>query len=126
MSPQFFTSYFANLKNLPEYLEPIAICGGIPDWYHGLWYKKLAPSWSIWKEWHDSNAEDKNEHYVSRFIPEILGKLDVKQVAEDLKKLQMAKHLACYAMKSQRNSVIGILSQSGLRTADLRRKSLDL
>ena len=123
MNPQFFTSYFANLKNLPKYIEPIAICGGIPDWYKGLWYKKLAPSWSIWKEWHDSNEPDKNEHYVSRFVPEILGELDVKQVADDLKKMADSKTpcLICYEKPNEfchRHVVAKWLTDDGFETEE--------
>lgn len=38
-----YTSYFANVKNLPSGMIPIAICGGVPEWWCGLQYKKLAP-----------------------------------------------------------------------------------
>lgn len=38
-----YTSYFANVKNLPSEVIPIAICGGVPEWWCGLQYRKLAP-----------------------------------------------------------------------------------
>ena len=38
-----YTSYFGKLKSLPKNIVPVAICGGLPEWYHGAWYKKLAP-----------------------------------------------------------------------------------
>ena len=41
---KIYTSYFANLKNLPDNVCPISICGKAPDWYKGLQYKKLAPT----------------------------------------------------------------------------------
>ena len=39
-----YTSYFGKLKSLPKNIVPVAICGGLPEWYHGAWYKKLAPN----------------------------------------------------------------------------------
>ena len=45
-----YTSYFAKLNKLPEYVIPISICGKAPDWYKGLQYKKLAPKWKFFKE----------------------------------------------------------------------------
>ena len=42
-----YTSYFAQIRNLPNNIIPIAICGGIPQWYSGLWYKKLAPKYKF-------------------------------------------------------------------------------
>ena len=35
-----YTGYFAKLKYYEEQgLIPIAICGGIPKWYNGLWFE---------------------------------------------------------------------------------------
>lgn len=36
-----YTSYFANVKSLPSEVIPIAICGGVPEWWCGLQYRKL-------------------------------------------------------------------------------------
>lgn len=96
--PLIYTSYFGAMKKLPDTFEPIAICGGIPSWYTGKWMKKLAPSWSIWKEWHDSTAPNKNEHYTERFIPEVLGKMDVQKVVSKILDLAGGKTpcLLCY------------------------------
>lgn len=38
-----YTTYFANLKRLPQDVVPISICGKATEWYDGLQYKKLAP-----------------------------------------------------------------------------------
>ena len=51
---EFRTSYFAKVEdilNMPGPMVPIAICGKAPDWYSGIQYKKLAPSWSIFSDW---------------------------------------------------------------------------
>ena len=39
-----YTSYFANIKNLPKKLKPISISRFSPDWYTGEEDKSLAPS----------------------------------------------------------------------------------
>ena len=30
-----YTSYFGKLKLLSKNIAPVAICGGLPEWYHG-------------------------------------------------------------------------------------------
>ena len=59
-----YTSYFANLKKIPDTITPIAICGKVPQFYNGLTYKKLAPKYSffvVWKQTHD------NDYYIQQF-----------------------------------------------------------
>lgn len=117
--PLMYTSYFGAMSKFPDTVEPIAICGGIPDWYKGKWMRKLAPSWSIWKEWHDSTAPDKNEHYIKRFIPERLGRLDVKQIVSEILELADGKIpcLLCYEKPGDfchRHLVADWLNKSGL------------
>lgn len=46
-----YKSYFAQLRNMPENVIPISICGKVPDWYDGLQYKKLAPKYGFFTEW---------------------------------------------------------------------------
>ena len=75
-----YTSYFAHLKNIPSTITPIAICMKSPD-FCKLEYKKLAPSWSIYKEW--KLLEDDNL-YTLRFYEERLKPLDPQQVVTDL------------------------------------------
>ena len=86
-SPRIYTSYFANVRNLdPEKYCFISIAGKPPaGWknaktHPGLELKELAPSFNIWKTWHDQIKEgmDKdsaNASYATRFNYEILGKL---------------------------------------------------
>ena len=77
-----YTSYFANIKNLDnENIIPIAICGAIPSKYYGKWYRKLAPSWSIFSQYKELNDSIK---YTQRYNKEILAKLDCNQVYQDL------------------------------------------
>lgn len=90
-----YTSYFGNLQNLPDTITPVAICGGIPEWYTGLWYKKLAPKWSffkVWKETHD------NDYYVENFSKLVLNTLCPYEVVKELVELAGSGDIAliCY------------------------------
>ena len=90
-----YTTYFANLKNLPSTITPIAICGKSPDYYSGLQYKKLAPKYSffsIWKETHD------NDYYIASFHIEVLAKLNPAIVVKELQELSPTNDIAlvCY------------------------------
>ena len=74
-----YTSYFANLKNV---INPIAICGGSPDWYTGKQYKKLAPRWSFFKDYKDGKISDVG--YTIFYNELVLSKLDPQIVLNEL------------------------------------------
>jgi len=90
-----FTTYFAKVKDLPEDIVPIAICGKSPDWWTGLEYRKLAPRWwffSKWKETHDNNF------YIENFQKEVLDRFDPHETWAKLKEKAGGKTFAmvCY------------------------------
>lgn len=94
-----YTTYFANLKNLPSDVVPISICGKAPVGWTGLEYKKLAPKWSffkVWKETHD------NDFYVKHFTEEVINPLNAFTVVEELFKLAQSEKIAlvCYEKPS--------------------------
>ncbi len=98
-----YTGYFAKLRTYEKAgLIPIAICGGIPNWYKGLWYKKLAPKWSFFNEWKNGTEhKGDNNYYVQHFYNEVLDKLSILQVIEDLQRIANTKDthkiiLLCY------------------------------
>jgi len=76
-----YTTYFANLKKLPEYILPIAICAKSPAWYKGLEYKKLAPKYGFFMKWKQNHD---NEYYTQCFNDEVLGKLNYHNVYSEL------------------------------------------
>ena len=78
---KIYTSYFSNLKNLPDDIIPISIAGKAPDWYNGLQYKKLAPKYDFFMEWKKNHD---NDYYISCFNEQVLSKLDARQVFVDL------------------------------------------
>lgn len=76
-----YTSYFAMLRRLPENVIPISICGGIPEWYTGLQYKKLAPKYDFFMEWKRTHD---NAFYVKCYKEQVTDKLDIDRVLHDL------------------------------------------
>lgn len=75
-----YTTYFANLRKLPNNIIPIAICRGVPKWFHGLVYSKLAPSWDTVLAW----KENKNETVYRKEYNKTLESLDADKVVKDL------------------------------------------
>ena len=87
-----YTSYFGNMKAISK-ADPnavfVAVCGGLPEWYKGSWYRKVAPKWDWWNEWHEKFAEDLNSTesiawYTAKYNETVLSKLDKKAVAEEI------------------------------------------
>lgn len=125
-----YTGYFAKIKTYEKAgLIPIAICGGIPNWYKGLWYKKLAPKWSFFNEWKNGTEhKGDNEYYIYHFNNEVLDKLSVLQVIEDLQKIANTKNtdkiiLLCYEKPGDfchRHLVADWLTKNGLKTIELK------
>ena len=79
-----YTSYFANLRKLPENIIPISICGKAPDWYKGLQYKKLAPKYDFFMEWKKNHD---NDYYIKCFKEQVLDKLNGDDVVKELDSL---------------------------------------
>lgn len=98
-SLKFYTSYFPMVRHLRELdILPVAICAKCPDGYNGYHYKKLAPSWSIFKQWRDVHDEIV---YTKRFNIEVLSDLqfvDVLQTLTDFATRESATGIAmlCY------------------------------
>ena len=47
---KLYTSFFANLKNIPENIKPVSIAGFSPKWYNGDRFEALAPDKKLlWK-----------------------------------------------------------------------------
>lgn len=93
-----YTSYFAKIKNFPDNYIPIAISRGIPKWYDGLVYQDLAPSFNILKEYENStlSEEEKEVRYDERYKNEILGKMDLIKLGDDINRLLSLKENETY------------------------------
>ena len=79
-----YTTYFAQLRKLPENIIPIAICGKSPDWFQGAQYKALAPKYDFFQEWKKDHDNDK---YIRNFNARILNLLNADDVVNDLYRL---------------------------------------
>lgn len=79
-----YTSYFAKLRSLPDYIVPVSICGKAPEWYQGFQYKKLAPKYDFFMEW---KRNKDNNFYIKCFQEQVLDKLNPTDVILDLSKM---------------------------------------
>ena len=112
-----YTSYFARLKSLPDNIIPISICGKAPSWYKGLQYKKLAPKYDFFMKWKDNHD---NEQYIESFNEQVLSRLDVREVIEELFDMANSKDicLICYEKPNDfchRHLVSNWLNNSGIK-----------
>ena len=92
---QIYTSYFANLKNLPQNVVPISIALKTPAWFSGARYGPLAPTGEIFSAW---KIHKNNDLYVEQYTRDVLSNLKISDVHEDLNRLSGGKDvvLLCY------------------------------
>lgn len=76
-----YTSYFSFVKDVPpQYL--VSVAGRAPNGFNGAEYRKLAPKYSWWRQWHDENLGF--EWYTARYYETVLNKLDAESVAREI------------------------------------------
>lgn len=78
---KLYTSYFARIKDLPDNVVPISICGKAPEGYKGLQYKVLAPRWSFFSKW---VASHNNDYFIKEYKEQVLDKVSMGKVLMDL------------------------------------------
>jgi uncharacterized protein (DUF488 family) len=90
-----YTSYYANIENLPDKICPISIAGKAPESYKGVEFKKLAPKLSFWKVWEQTKD---NDYYIEQFNKLVLNTLDPKTIYDELITISNGKIpcLICY------------------------------
>lgn len=120
-----YTSYFAQLKNLPSNIIPISICGKAPDWYTGLQYKKLAPKYDFFQEW---KRNQDNDYYIKCYKEQVLDKLTSTGVIVDLSNMVYSFNigetdiaLICYEKPRDfchRHLVADWLNENGFKTKE--------
>lgn len=76
-----YTSYFAQLRNIPQNIIPISICAQVPKWYTGLQHKKLAPKYGFFMEWKKNKD---NDYYIKHYHEEVLNVLDANDIVTEL------------------------------------------
>lgn len=76
-----FTSYFDNVRNLPDCILPISIARKTPEWFKGPKYLKLGPYrefWDIWK------AKRDDDYYICEYKSCVLNGLNARDTFLDL------------------------------------------
>ena len=80
-----YTSYFANIKNLPEDLILISICRSKPLWFNGICYYDVAPTYGILSDYKSGKINEKQ--YKIRYIRDILFNKNPYRVIENIVEL---------------------------------------
>lgn len=96
---RIYTSYFANIKNIPDNITTISICNKTPEWYRGAQYKPLAPKIGLLLEWKGpTNLHQDAEYYVKEYSNQVLKALSCDKVYNDLSSLSQGYDicLLCY------------------------------
>lgn len=75
MTKKIYTSYYANVRNLPPEMKPIGISVGKNKWFEGPYDLRLAPTWAMMKS--------PRGVYDSLFFKQ-LAKLDAKKIYDEL------------------------------------------
>ena len=92
---EMHTSYFANIKNLPENFCPISIAGKPIDGWEGSQYKVLAPKYQTWLNYKNGGRE---EDYIIEYKRTVLDQTTREKTVSDLLRLADGKIpcLICY------------------------------
>lgn len=94
-----YTSYFGNLKKIPEDIIPISISLYSPKYFNGQSYILVAPTKEILTDWKNGKQDDEAKgHYIRAYKFQVLRKLNAKKVFDELKTLSNGKDivLLCY------------------------------
>lgn len=92
---KIYTSYFANLKNIPPDIIPISIARSTPHWFDGLSIKILAPDEHIRARY---NFDGNKDRYVKEYNDEVLTFLYAPRLVQYLEVRSGGKDvvLLCY------------------------------
>ena len=117
-----YTSYFAKMNKIPSNYVPVAICAKKPDFYNGLLYKKLAPTYDIFMKYKNDNDI---KSYMIGYKTQVLSKLNVHTVVEELSRLTNNAEnivLMCYEKSDSychRHFVADWLNNNGIKCTEL-------
>ena len=119
-----YTTYFANLRHLPQSIVPISIAGRKPDFFKGPEYKKLAPKYGFFSRW---KLTRDNDYYESCFRQQVLDELTPEQVVKELGAISGGKDVAlvCYEKPSDfchRHLVAAWLRKHGINVQEFKRE----
>ena len=123
-----FTGYFAKLKKYQEAgLVPVSIALKTPDWYNGLEYKKLAPTWDILSAWKSGEHKGDIDYYTKHFEDDVLDGIYFQKALNELEELTKVKQdkiiLLCYEKPSDfchRHIVAEWLGKDGISCTEYK------
>lgn len=92
MGEGVYTSYFANVKNLPDNLYPIAISLYPPRGWSYPVYKRLAPTAGILRAYKETQDE---VDYIVNFDEIILSRLNAESVMREIMRLCPEGKMPC-------------------------------
>ena len=93
-----YTTYFANIRNLPDNVVPISIALKSPPGWAGAEFKKLAPPYQLLKTYKQSITStniDKNNvyvYYIKRYFESVLYSLEPESVLSELELLAAERY----------------------------------
>lgn len=85
-----YTSYYANLRNIPDHIRPIAISSTIPEGMVLTWWPEFAPTWTMRTQYKKTgDRETFRRRYMER-----LGRIDLSGLAQKFPRGDVV--LLCY------------------------------
>lgn len=96
MIMKIYTSYFGNMRNIPDDIIKVSIALYKPKGMNIPHYLKLAPNARILYEYKNGIIDEKE--YEKRYSEEVLDGIDLTELVEDLKDISGGKDvvLLCY------------------------------
>jgi hypothetical protein len=77
------TSYYANIKNIPEDYILVSISGGLSESLRSKVHiqdKRLAPTYNLFQKYKNGGSE---EDYIKEFQEEVLNKIDINDILRE-------------------------------------------
>lgn len=111
-----YTTYFSNLRHLPDTIVPISIAGKTPEGFIGPKYKNLAPHYDFFQEWKHTGD---NDRYIECYYARVLDHLNPKEVEDFLYFLSDGMDLALVCYEKPENFCHRHLVADWLRSAGI-------
>lgn len=96
-----YTSYFANIRNIPSDFSLFSIAGKTPDGFPGKKLQQLAPKYQWWKEWKNRfldrlDSKESIEFYSKMYFDTVLSNIDVDKLRSVFSESGKTPCLFCY------------------------------
>ena len=117
-----YTSYFANIKNLPENLRLISIARSTPKYVNCEKCQELFPDWGIINLVKSNPCKESEEKYTEVYKKQ-LEKLDAEEIANKLQN----SILLCYEKPGDfchRHLVAKWLRESGISCIEYKKRNI--